>query len=513
MKRPNESQEQAALHAAPDSPKPLAMPIAEPMPIAESHLRFRIAHCCQQLSMRCTARISVMVLAVAVAAADLTSQSSPDAPEAAKVASLELRLASLDTSSTDWALLRDICDKVPQLAADAVPVLQKVIGRASDRDDARYSLRLLGVLARIDDIGVRQLRELTTDERVGVAAMAARVLGRCGSQTLEARSALKEALQAEVRPWVACAIAMGAADAAAVDAAPAILARLQAGELAPEVAQWFVVALSRLSRDTPVATVKSWLRSPIPMAGAGALAARWQSHPPYEQILLKRAPELEGVSWSWAVETLGLCGGESARKFLRQSLDASAAEQAGVVASSRVDSRLLALARLGEPAALEWLVASIAADGRSDVGRPTFEFLSPATARLAELYGKWRCPKSAEVLHARLQADQGSATSRAHAARGLCWQRDTRGLSAAAALLVSPKLRDLERGMGMALVLAQETLHEFVANPDRPDYVIVGDDEQAAVKVGRAWQSWLERKREAIQWREPLPGGDMLLWR
>jgi len=65
----------------------------------------------------------------------------------------------------------------------------------------------------------------------------------------------------------------------------------------------------------------------------------------------------------------------------------------------------------------------------------------------------------------------------------------------------------------LPVVLPQETLHEFVANQDRPDYVIVGDDEDAAARVGKQWQAWRKRKGADIEWREPLPGDDMLLWR
>jgi len=204
---------------------------------------------------------------------DIAAQDSAEL-DTATITSIEARLTTLDSSSTDWVLLRDVCDKVSRLGAGAVPVVQKMVAAAREREDARYSLRLLGVLARLDHSGVVQLQALTKDKSSRVAAIAARMLGRCGVKTRAARTAFKKALMEEERPWIASAIAMGAADAGAVEAAPAILARLKDGQLPPRVAIWFAVALARLSKDTPVATVEEWLRSPTQLADVGTLAAR-----------------------------------------------------------------------------------------------------------------------------------------------------------------------------------------------------------------------------------------------
>ena len=55
---------------------------------------------------------------------------------------------------------------------------------------------------------------------------------------------------------------------------------------------------------------------------------------------------------------------------------------------------------------------------------------------------------------------------RIHAARGLCWRRDPRGLVALADLLTEPGAAD-----ALHIDDAQRTLQEFVADADRPDHL------------------------------------------
>lgn len=427
---------------------------------------------------------------------------------------LEQRLAGLAMSYTDWVLLRDICDKAARDREAALPIVTRAVATARESGDPRYHVRVLGVLARIDDAGLEQLRAIIAGDQVGTAAVAARVLGRCGRADAALGLSLREALEAEQRPWVASAIALAAADAGATSVAPAIQARLRAGDLPKEVALWFASALA-IVRKPPLRTIDAWLRSDSALADAGVLATRWHGRQRrFEELLLDRMATVEGDARDWVAQSLGVCGGESAKRVLRESYIADSESDGGaVIVSSNVDARLLALARLGEPVARRWLAKAVEGDFRSATASPSFELLTPETARLAELYGKWRCPGSTAALAARLAGARGHATSRAYAARGLCWQRDVRGLSASADLLVTPKLSTLERGLGMALTKAQANLHEFVANADRPDYVVVDDDEAAAGKVGRAWRTWLEENADAIEWREPLPGDDLIVWR
>lgn len=460
------------------------------------------------------------LLAVAVANVFVPAVAAQEAAADLRLAALEARLGSLDDRSTDWVLLRDVCDKAAAIGAAAAPVLDKAIAAVADRKDQRFAVRLLGAQARVDERGVQRLRAQIVGQHAGVAAFAARVLGRCGATGDLVQRALLETFDVEHRPGVAAAVALGAADAGVTALAPAIEHALSDLDLEEQVAAWLAVALGRLSAEVPVATVEKWLRGSVPLADAGAVAARWHPEASFEQLLLVRMRKSEGDVFAHVVGSLGSCGGDAAMRALQLGLDADRRaredeqEETGtVMMSSETDPRLLALARLGDPAAQQALAALIGAPARGEQNGVTFEMLTPQQARLAELYGKYRCADAAKHLLAVL-ADEGlSCTARGYAARGLCWQRDRRGLEAAAALLVTPHMTPLEQGLGMALVGPQNTLHEFVANADRPDYVVIGDDEQAAAEVGRAWQEWLAQHADSLEWREPLPADDLLTWR
>lgn len=134
--------------------------------------------------------------------------------------------------------------------------------------------------------------------------------------------------------------------------------------------------------------------------------------------------------------------------------------------------------------------------------------------RMAELLGKWGIVGAAAEL-ATLTADQQVLLrTRSHAARGLCWLRDPRGLLAAASLLQQELVHRLD--LPDAYTRCQETLHQFVANPDRPVYVPLQPSafqaDQETASVGAAWQAWLEANAEAIVWRSPRFVDDMVLW-
>lgn len=444
-------------------------------------------------------------------------------PEPRSVEGLAARLVDLDLRYTDWTLLRHLAEHAAAVGRDAGPVIDKAVRDAEARGAVRLQLRLLGVLAAVDDRGVKRLAEFVRGDGQQAAAIAARVLGRCGSQRDALGRTLAELLAGEKRPAIRSALALAAADAGVTSAAATIRGWLEAGDSSSNTV-FMVLALAALSRDLEPEKIGAWLRSEGPMGQVGMLASRWHPDAGYEALLLEHLARTDDhashdTARRWTIESLGVCGGDAAIDALRADLAAEPADVSDipggvVVASSELDPRRLALARLGEPAAVEWMVAAVAADGRGASGGTTFSLVSPRSARLFELFGKWGDADAADVLDARIRERAGSSLSRVLGARGLCWQKDVRGLEGAAALLIDPALTASERGMPESVTMAQQTLHEFVANANRPDCVVI-DSWESAAALGRRWDAWIEAHRDALEWSAPTLLGEVdetVLW-
>ncbi len=445
----------------------------------------------------------------------LAAQDGPAALTTEERTTLQARLERLDLDYTDWTLLRDVADKVAVLGDRATPVVTAAVTAAKGREDPRFAMRLLGVLACIDDRGLTQLREFVAAPNPGTASLAARVLGRCGLPAPRLALPLNELLAAEQRPWVASALAMAAGDAGVHDCAGAIRKHLVAADLDPQIATWFAMAFAFASGELPVPTVRAWLGNPSPLRSVAVLVARGRQDATVEKDLLSLlAATKEQPLATWIVQSLAACGGEPARKALQDLISASREDDAGLIGSTKLDPRQLALLRLGDPDAFAWAKAAIVGNGSGTLSSgTTFQVMGPALAQLPELLGKWRLANAAATLLTIVADKQVSIWSRAHAVRGLCWQQNARGLTAAANLLVTGPTDDFNAAN--ALAIAQTTLHEFVANVDRPDYLpFDGGDPEIIASVGRRWTQWLQANAATIRWREPPPDGDnLLLWR
>lgn len=433
--------------------------------------------------------------------------------------SLEASLDLLDGGFTDWVLLANVSDKFQHFGSRAVPLLRERVKAMSERKDPRYALRLLGVLCRLDDDGARQIFEIVGSEDERAAAIAARVIGRSEAPPTRTHTRLAEMLEKEKRPAIISALALAAADAGATAAAKTIRARISEQTVEPEIARWLSIALANLEKDLPTKSVLEWLVPDSPLVESAILLARSHQDPEIESRLFTLLDSAEDETrWTWLIEALGACGGEESRKALRESLSAEEAEaeskRGGVtVLSSRVDARLLALLRLGEPAAVEWAKEFVASAGEGETSGIQVQLLGAAQSRIPELLGKWRITDADSVVDACLKSDAAPAVMRMHAARGLCWRRDTRGLRAAAELLAAPETTAMLFELRAAGLPAQNTLHQFVGNLDRPDYVPF-EDGAVAVELGKQWIAWIAKNESKIQWREPLSESqDLLLWR
>ena len=357
-------------------------------------------------------------------------------------------LARLDGDATDWVALLGVADKAAAIGAAAIPVVKKAIADVSDRDDARFALRLLGVLARLDRAGVQQLRERIVAG--DAAAIAARVLGRCGADHDATSAVLIDCLRDEKREAVAAAIAMADADAGATKVASLIGERLQAG-IGARNAQWFEFAFAQLNAGATVGTIVEWLASE-PFAGVGLLAARLHRDERLEVALLERLDgETNATHREWLLQSLGACGGDRAKKALRDALAAAGS----AFRSTALDPRLFALLRLGEADAVATLMHGVTTNGSSASGGIEMQFMGPDLAHAPELFGKWRLADAPARLQTILKTDDVAMWTRSHAARGLCWLRDTRGLTAAADLLATASPPAQEFGVPEAMIVAQ----------------------------------------------------------
>jgi hypothetical protein len=427
------------------------------------------------------------------------------------------RLHRLDMGHTDWTLLRDIGDKAAALGSAAVPVIEAEIAAAQTHEDPRYSLRLLGVLARCDPArGTAKLGEALGSEDANTAAIAARVLGFCGLAGERVAAVVSARLPQEQRKGVANALALAAGDAGAGAVGPLLRDRLASGKLEADAVAWFGLAVAEIADKESQAKALEWLQGKTPMQASAVLLVRRMREPKAEARLLELLAAAAGNEGyrDWILGSLGACGGAATKAELKKQLAAEAvangAEGVRVVAG-QAEARQLALLRLGDAEQLAWAKGVIASHAETSNGEgPSLTMMSPSLARLPELFGKWNLPGGVEVMTACLADKKAPAWIRAHAARGLCWRRDIRGLQAAAALLTTENYPEHEFGVPEALHAAQQTLHEFVADADRPDCLVVErtgvelDDEThaRAIAVGKQWQQWLQKKAGKVTWRD-----------
>lgn len=457
-----------------------------------------------------------LLFAVSMAfAQDTKSDLSPE-----ERASLEQRLDRLDGRSTDWVLLADVSDKVLLFGSRAVPLLCERAKAALERDDPRFGLRLLGVLCRLDDDGSRQLFEIVGSKDERAAALAARIIGRSQSPAARTHARLVEALKKEKRPTIISALALAAADAGATAAATPIRSRITEKAVEPGIARWLAIALACLEKELPKKSLLEWLAPESPLVESAVLLARSHRDPEVEGKVVELLQSAEDKTrWTWLIEALGACGGDESKSALRESLSAEeeeAKDESGgvLLASSNIDARLLALLRLREPAAIAWAKATVASEGRGEAASGmTFAMMSEEQARIPELLGKWKITEADSAIEACLKSKTATGQLRIHAARGLCWRRDARGLRAAAEILADPKSTAMPFDLHSTGMPAQNTLHEFVGNADRPDYVPL-EDGAVAAELGKQWIAWIDKNESKIQWREPLSESqDLLLWR
>lgn len=436
------------------------------------------------------------------------------------------RLRRLDADSTDWTLLQDIGEKTKALGSKAVPVVVAEIEAASKQSDPRYGIRLMGVLARIDPgQGVAKLEAVIASSDAN-SAVAARVLGR-SAPAANVAAVVSARLPVETRNGVASALALAAGDAGATAVAKPLREMIESGKAPRQSLQWFSIALAQVADKDMQAEAPKWLQAGAKLAATGLLLVRRSHDPKAEQPLLELLPKVtDKGTLAWFAQTLGAIGGDASRAALRTALATKLekekqdlAEEGGVaMGSTELEPMRLALLRLGDPESVKWAKALVSNHGsgaiRAGDKRVTYDVMGPEIAQMPELLGKWNVAGSVEVLVAATSSASTPPWMRAYAARGLCWRRDARGLSAAAAILAIPNDEAPDPFLAKGLEVAQQTLHEFVADLDRPDYLPI--DPQAAAPaggVGELWQQWLAKRASKIKWREPPQDAtDLLLW-
>ncbi len=443
---------------------------------------------------------------LALSAASLMAQSAPD-PTAetavqAERAHLVQLLRQLELPYTDWALLRDVTEKVAASAAMAQPVVAVEIEMARTNPDPRYRVRLLGVQVGLDPgAAVDQLAGIVRGEDEALAALAARVLGRVGAPAGRIDELVRERVVQDARVAVRGALLLAAGEAGVGATAPLLRTLLEKGAVTGNEVLWTWTALAQCATAELAAPARLWVAEHSQFLGAAVLMARRFGDAESERglvRLLETAPP-EPVA-TWVAQSLGAIGSDVARKALRTAIDADEkARKTGVlVVAAAVDPRQLALLRLGDKAARDWVVGRVA---RADT------LLDSGIARVPELFGRWRLDGAAQQLDDWLDKPALPLIVRASAARGLCWLRERRGLEAAAALLGEKGLDALSPPVAEGLQLLQRTLHEFVDDLSRPDYrgFVLGDAKKAAA-VGRDWRAWLQQHEDALRtlrWRSP----------
>lgn len=426
----------------------------------------------------------------------------------AERAHLVERLRCLDMDHTDWTLLCDVGEKAAARASAAIPLVDAELAAAAKKDDPRFRIRLLGILARIEPTrGTEQLAAAIAADNDGVAAFAARILGRCGAPADRIGAVVMARLLVESRSNVASALALAACEAGAIGTTRPLLDRLRSGSVPRGSKHWFSIALAQLADRDLQAESLGWLKPRSSLCEAAVLIARRTRDARAEVPLLELlAADVDEKLATCILQSLGACGGAATRAALRSSLamEARTFATAGIqVASSPLDARQLALLRLGDPKQVAWARATISPRVEGADAKTTIDVMTSSKARVPELLGKWNVTGAADALVACLANKDVATWVRAYAARGLCWLHDGRGLAGAAELLAGETTREF--GGDRGLMVAQQTLHEFVANADRPDYVPI-DAASKVSGVGKAWLGWLGKHQ--VTWRDPRQDTD-----
>jgi len=417
-------------------------------------------------------------------------------------------LATLDQSYTDLVALQVIGESIARLGASARPALDEALAEAAQGSNRRYHLRLLAVGARQDAALLAQLGSMVADEDSKIAALAARLLGRSGAAPLAIAKELQPHTEREQRDGVLLAISMAAADAGCATMLPWLQQRL--GSATNRDQRWLPQAHAMLAVGTPAATVQEWLESPALRASA-ILLARTCADAELEKALLQLYPQIEDENHrEWLLHSLGAIGGNDTRRALMADLRRNPPREP----STQVDARRLALLRLGDLEQRKWVLRQLQDNGLGVAGGISVQFVGPAMGQMAEQIGKWGLIGAAQELAALTTDEQVQIWSRSHAARGLCWLRDQRGLLASASLMQQEITDNLDNPE--CFTRCQETLHEFVGNPDRPEYVVFQvkgfQTDPRTAAVGAAWQAWLNANAKAIVWRTPRYVDSLSLW-
>lgn len=444
-----------------------------------------------------------LVLALAATLPLLTVAVAQEPAEGATPAQRERelllrRLRRLDLPYTDWSLFRDVGERVAAAGAAAQPVVAVEVEVARGNADPRYRLRLLGVQVRVDpEAAIGELAKAIGGDDEGLAALAARVLGRSGVPPERLEGLLRERMVAETRASVRSALVLAAGEAAAVGVAPLLRSMLEKGGIQGGEVPWAWTALAMLGDRELATTARTWLAPHSPLLGAGVLLARRYGDAEAERPLL-RLLETEPSSPlpTWIALGLGACGGDAARKVLRTGLglDEPTNRRAEAVRTG-IDPRYLALLRLGDRDARSWAAGCI---------QRSATLLEVGVARLPELFGRWRVDgAAADLVGFGAQAELPLAV-RVGAARGLCWLQDRRGLEAAVALLGDDGLDAAQPEVVESLLRLQRTLFEFVGDPERPDYrgLVLGD-RAASADAAVEWRAWLTAHPDQVPWRSP----------
>lgn len=400
----------------------------------------------------------------------------------------------------DWVLLRDLCDKAelagPQTLTSLNAAVKGAVGGLPER-----RVFLLGLVARLSDEGVRQLLAIVGKERESVvdrklAGMAANVLGHCGSRSAVLQDGIRYALRAETDRHTLVDLIEASCNADIQELLPVVMEAINSDALAGVDPRDICYTAGALARDASQANIMQWISAPGKGNGVGLLAARWKQNQEIESLLIDRLPRAKAKEWTWTVETLGACGSKRALEALRESLDSSVREGRDDEGQGHyttdlphLDPRLLALARLGEDQALEWVRQHMMATHAVRYGGlKEFDALM-----LIEFFGRWNMKDARGELNRVLKDPNAVIAQRCHAARGLCWLKRYEGLTASAELMSGYE------DPGSRCWFAQKTLHHFVANLDRPDMVLDPAQYEAA---STEWLAWLEKNRTRIEWRE-----------
>src|SRR5580765_4962442 len=267
---------------------------------------------------------------IAASALPAAPPQATDALRQEERARLVERLHRLDMDHTDWTLLQDVGEKTKAVGPKAVPVVAAEIEAVADRDDRRYQLRLMGVLARLDGPrGTAMLGETIASDDERLAAVAARILGRCGAPAEDVAKVVAARLRDETRSGVVDSLVLGAGDSGATELAKWLREAIENGRPQGGSRQWFAVALAQLAGKDMQAEAPAWLRPDSPLLAAGVLMVRRSRDPKAEKPLLELLPKRTAPGFSdWLVAALGACGSEPTRVALRSALAAAAKDAA-----------------------------------------------------------------------------------------------------------------------------------------------------------------------------------------